>query len=855
MSQRGAVNSVLGAALSLVALLAPQLRAQDPARPNPRLEQQAPGEQYDAGGLHRFLLGGDYRSLWTTPVSVPVLDLGTFAGGLKPVSSGGGKQTKSLLLKGADGREFFFRSVDKDASAILPPELRPTVAGSIVRDQTSSAFPTAPPVVGRLLDAVQIPHPDEQLFVLPDDPRLGRFRSDYAGLMGYLQERIGGARGPAAHWKDAAEIIDSDSLLARVDRSPDDRVDTRAFLAARLMDLLVGDWDRHRDQWVWLRRGDALPRRWTPVPRDRDQAFARYDGLLLFVARQTAPQLTNYGPGYPYMAGATWNGRDLDRRFLVDLERTTWDSVANALRSKLTDSVIDHAVRALPPEHYRLWGPRLAAALRARRDRLPDAAGEFYRLLAEEVDVHGTNQPDHAVLTRLPQGGLELTLSRNGAEDEPYFSRRFEPKTTSEVRIFLGEGDDSATTRGRTDGILVRILGGDGQDRLVDSSTSGSERFYDDPRAPKRTFGLRSDVDRRPYTLPPRNPNELPPRDWGQHWALIGWGSFGPDIGLFLGGGATLTTYGFRKYPFDKRHRFRAGFASGPTTYRFDYRGEYRRENSRSYARLLARASGIDVIGFHGFGNETGAPGDREFFRVTQDAFSLEPSMVLAVGSAGELQLGPIIKYVSTDDRPDRFLATLGDLYGTGQFGEIGAGASFRVDTRDRPSAATRGVFLEVGGKVYPSLWNVDRTFGELNAVASTYFTARAPLRPTLALRAGGRKLWGTFPYFEAAFIGDASTVRLGRFNRYAGDAMAHGNAELRLALGSMKVVLPAEVGVFGLADAGRVFLEGESSSEWHTAFGGGVWIGFLERAHTLSAAVASSDERTGVYIQAGFGF
>ena len=90
---------------------------------------EAPGPQYDAGGLHQLLLGSEYRSLWITPVSVPFLELEKFAGGLRAVSQGGGQQTKSLLLVGRDGREFFFRSVDKDPSATLPAELRGTVAG------------------------------------------------------------------------------------------------------------------------------------------------------------------------------------------------------------------------------------------------------------------------------------------------------------------------------------------------------------------------------------------------------------------------------------------------------------------------------------------------------------------------------------------------------------------------------------------------------------------------------------------------------------------------------------------------------------------------------------------------------
>jgi hypothetical protein len=68
-------------------------------------------------------------------------------------------------------------------------------------------------------------------------------------------------------------------------------------------------------------------------------------------------------------------------------------------------------------------------------------------------------------------------------------------------------------------------------------------------------------------------------------------------------------------------------------------------------------------------------------------------------------------------------------------------------------------------------------------------------------------------------------------------------------------LVLPADLGIFGLADAGRVFLEGETSDKWHSAFGGGLWLSFLSRDNTIAAAVAAGDERTGFYMQAGFGF
>jgi hypothetical protein len=814
---------------------------------------QAPGPGYGAGGLHQFFLGKEYRSLWTTPVSVPVLDLHSFAGGLQPVSKGGGQQTKSLLLSARDGRQYFFRSVDKDPSATLPPELRGTVAASVVRDQTSSAFPTAPPVVNRLLAAAGILHGESHLFVLPRSG-LGEFQGEFGGLMGFLEERISGSTDATAHWGGATEIIPSESLLARVHRGVDDRVDARALLAARLFDLLIGDWDRHSGQWVWARFGETKPRRWVPIPRDRDQAFVKYDGVLLSIARQSAPQLVNFGPKYPYIPGATWNGRDLDRRYLSGLEWPVWESVVQSLRAALTDDVIAEAVRQLPPQHYRLKGEALGAALRTRRDRLPDAAERFYRQLGKQVDVYATDGGDRARVTRARDGKVDLTLSSDTV-GEPYFRRRFDPATTKEIRLYLEDGDDAAVVSGEHDGgPLLRIVAGEGRDSLIDSTGSGGERYYDDPGGPEHTSGSSTGVNGKPYVAPRKSDKDLPPRDWGSRWTASTQVSYGPDIGFFLGGGRTFTTYGFRKDPYASMHRFRAGFATGPKTYRVDYRGEIRRENSANHVDVMLRASGVDVISFHGFGNEIAAPGTNEFYRVTQDAFGVHPSIVLALGSGTTLRLGPTLKYVSTDSRPGRFLESLGAVYGSGNFGELGGSITLRHDTRDRQNAATRGLLFEVNGNVYPAMWDVDSTFGEVHAEAATYLTARAPLDPTLAVRIGGKKLWGRYPYFESAFIGGASTVRLGRVNRYAGDAAAYGSAELRLALARLTLVLPADVGVFGLADVGRVFLAGESSDRWHGAAGGGVWLSYLN-AYTFSFAVVSGEERTSLYAQAGFGF
>src|SRR5439155_381606 len=83
--------------------------------------------------------GVAYRDLWTMPVVVERLDLRTFAGGLKPVRRVGGQETKGLAIRGADGRDYTFRAVDKDPGGVLPADLRDTIAERIVRDQIAAS--------------------------------------------------------------------------------------------------------------------------------------------------------------------------------------------------------------------------------------------------------------------------------------------------------------------------------------------------------------------------------------------------------------------------------------------------------------------------------------------------------------------------------------------------------------------------------------------------------------------------------------------------------------------------------------------------------------------------------------------
>ena len=206
---------------------------------------------------------------------------------------------------------------------------------------------------------------------MPDDPPLGEFRRRFAGMIGTLEERPAPkADGEPAAFQGTRKVADTDELYRRLAGDPRERVDSRAFLAARLMDVFLGDNDRGEPQWRWLKQGEEKSAPWEPLPVDRDHDFARYTGLLVDLAYLRDPVLVDFGPRYPSMVRLNYRARYIDRRLLSELDWPTWDSVAQGLQSRLSDSVIADAVRHLPQVYYARDGAPVTRALQSRRDRL-----------------------------------------------------------------------------------------------------------------------------------------------------------------------------------------------------------------------------------------------------------------------------------------------------------------------------------------------------------------------------------------------------------------------------------------------------------------------------------------------------
>ncbi|GAA3941583.1 hypothetical protein GCM10022406_26850 [Hymenobacter algoricola] len=432
----------------------------------------AAGPQYMRGGVHQFFWGRHYRRLWAVPVQAPVLNLRTIVpGGLTPTEAGGSFQTKNLRLVGRNGVQYVLRSVDKDATKALPENLRDGPIGRLMKDQTSVINPYGAYIVPALATAAGVYHTNPRLVYVADDPALGTFRKEFANALYLLEERPEGDQSAVRSFGRSARVESSRKVFTTLAFNPAARVDARQYLRARLFDMWLGDWSRREDQWRWASfpgAGGATVYR--AIPRDRDHAFFKFDdGLLTHIIGWVK---SNYQSFHEHIRlrdveGLNRAARPLDKSLLVYLTAADFRQVADSMRLSLSDQVIKSALTVWPKEVYALAGAEFDRNLRGRRDQLPAVAARFYELLAHEIEIPGTDQPERFIIGPAGPGQLRVQVFslRAGRPDSLINQRTFNPGETRSVKLFGLGGNDVFELRGLPDQQFeVGIYDGAGQD-------------------------------------------------------------------------------------------------------------------------------------------------------------------------------------------------------------------------------------------------------------------------------------------------------------------------------------------------------------------------------------------------------
>jgi hypothetical protein len=819
---------------------------------------------YDSvGSFHRTLFGENYRKLWATPVTMKVFYLEKEKGGLKVVGKGGGKQTQSLQLKDKQGNDWRLRTVQKYPDRALPPDLRKTIVKDILQDEVSTSHPFSALIVPPLAQALGIPHSEPQIVYVADDPGLGEYRKDYANKVFLFEDR------------DPLDVDKSDNTEKaekKLEADNDNRVEQKLVLRARLLDIVIGDWDRHEDQWRWVHDKGDTGIVYTPIPRDRDKVFYTTSGIFPWVLAHQflKSQLQPYAGDIRDVPGWNFNARYFDRYFLTNLSEADWKEQIADVQRLLTDSLIVSAMKRMPDNIYRMSGPQLIKALEERRNNLEKIGLTYYNFLADHVDIPATNKMERFDVDEQAGGKVEVTIhkiKKSGDTAQVIFHRIFDPAVTKEIRLYgLGGKDVFNVTGTEASPIKVRMIGGDGVDSFyVDKKLNNRNDLYVYDRSDEKNM-LPPRADAKIRTAKDTLVNSFDRTAFKyNNTSPIVLANYSTDEGIILIGGMLFEKQGFRKEPYAYRQTIVLGYSLGRQSFMVNYNGDFKKAIGNSDLNVAISSKGPhNIANFFGVGNNTEFNKDDnhgiEYYRSHYNYINIDTRLFhtynnwqISGGVAGQ------IYYASESDNVNHFLGTYSQQnpeqndYSTKLF--AGAVVGFRYDTRNSITNPSSGVFWNTNVTTLTGVANANNTFSQILSEFNTYFTPTGDSTFIIANRVGAGTIIGHALFFQDMRLGGPQNLRGLHTNRYTGRTMAYDNLEIRLKLFNFNsYLLPGTVGVIGFNDIGRVWQPGEKSDEWHDGYGGGVFV-VPARAFIFSAVMGFSKDGSLPYLNFGFRF
>ena len=827
------------------------------------------GPEYVNTSFRRWAMGEHYRKEWKTPIEAPYLDLDRQYGGLRPFAKGGGLQTYSLKFIGGDGKEYAFRSINKDPVKALDEVSKETIYRHIVKDLITTQHPYGGLVADRLMDETDILHPKPLLFIMPDDPKLGIYQKEFANRLGTLELRPKGPKKSRKGIGGATDVKSSNKMFRSFYKNNFHRIDGKNYARARMFDFFVGDWDRHEDNWKWAAFKKGKRTTYRPIPRDRDHVFSQWEGLIPSIADKVVPNAEHFGKQFDNIQHLSFKARHLDRQLATELTEEDWRQAARYIQGHMTDQAITEAIATLPDEVEQLSGPEIKAKLIARRAQLEAAAVQLYQLLATQVDVVGSNKREVFEVLRYDAARLRVRMydwdKDTGKAGKLLYERTFKGVETDEVRLYgLGGRDEFYVSGVAKENIMLRIIGGRGKDKIVDGSQAESRfkltRVYDSESEDQ--VHLSSETIVLSPTRRPRYNNKAFEYNYFAPLPKFRISS-GNGFGLEVMG--TFYKRGFNKPDFAQSHQLKLIYYPSIKAQRLDWKSRFTEAVALHDIEIHLRLSSLydKFPFFYGVGNKT----ERDLNRFEQDYYRTDFNTI-QFGATLErrflrksmLKYGIRYEYNNILPIDEDFSifseAQHSDLNGRGKQILAGISTSFNLDFRDNPVFSTEGsqffldhVFLSNASRNY-------ELFGRLEAFIAHYETLHWALPLTLALRGGASKTYGKTPFYYLSALGGNTYLRAHVRNRFLGDRSVFFNSELRLHIGNIRTPLvPIKWGVLGFWDAGRVWQEQEVRADGlHYGYGGGLYAApFKEDFNFVIIIGESLDKELYFNISTGF--
>lgn len=835
-------------------------------------------EETDKSGLYKSLWGDRYRKYYSTKVTAPTVNLDTLFGGVSIGRRGGGTQSKSLRLITKDGKkQYVMRAMRKQGTQYLQAALfkdqyiagqfEDTAAEDLIMDVFTGSHPYAPFVIGDLSDAAGVYHLNPKLYYIPKQKALGDFNEQFGDELYMIEEHASGGHGQLASFGYSDKVISTDDVMKKIHKDEDLVIDETAYIRARLFDMLIGDWDRHQDQWRWLEFKENGKKVYRPLPRDRDQAFSiMSDGVLLGAAVKFIPLarlLRKYSDDLVDVKGMNVEPYPLDMEFIQVSGKEVWDTQAKIIKNGLTDKAIEKAFLNIPKEVRDETILEIKSKLKSRSTNLQKIGERYYNLINKFAVVKGTNKDDWFDVERLPDGKTKITGYRikQGTKAAVFHERTYLHSETKEIWIYGLDDEDVFNVFGEGNKkIRVRLIGGQNKD-TYDIKEGRKVTFYDykskgsnvTTRKGIKKFTDNYDINVYNYKKLKNSTTQIIP--------VLG---SNPDDGFKTGVDIIHASFGFERNPFTSQHKLNAAYYFATHGFDISYVGEFANVLQGLNFRFDTHYNSPNyATNFFGLGNETSNPNaedkatfDLDYNRVKVRTFTAMSSLIWRGQLGGSFKAGVFYESNEVERTNGRFIANLSadnSIFDKQDF--YGVDIKYHFENKDNEAFPTLGfqVALQTGyknklteknglGYIIPALGFDYKVIPSGNLVVATDFK-------------GHINLGDDFEFYQGAVLGANKGLRGYRNQRFIGKNAFSQSTDLRWNFSNLKTnVVPLRIGIYGGMDYGRIWVKNDNSNKWHYSYGGGF---FINLADMMTANVSAFESKEGVRFafRMGFGF
>ncbi|MFT4667034.1 MAG: hypothetical protein ACI9VN_002634 [Patescibacteria group bacterium] len=827
------------------------------------------GEQYKGNFFKNTILGKHYRTTWAQPISnMPYLDLDTVHGGLAPYSKGGGAQTVSLKFKSGDGQIFAFRSVNKTPTKRMDKDLKPGLFGYVTQDKTSHQHPFSSTILGPMMDSLDLPHSMPKLYLMPDSPKLGVFREEFAGMFGTLELKPKGKKKKRAGFEGADDVESTMQVYRKLIDDNDNKIDVEKFVRARIFDIWVSDWDRHFNNYKWLAYEDGKKTTYTPFPKDRDKALSLYQGVYwLIEVFHIQKDKTNFRKNFYGLKYLNFKNKTMDRWLANTYDAADWEAAVNDFVNTMSDEAIAEGIANLPPEAQGLVRERITEVLQARRKKLPEVMKRYYKKLAKYIDLMGSNSRELFEMTRLENGDVQATiykLKKSGKKGKKIYDRLIKRKETKEIRLHgLGKKDQFLIKGEANKSILIRVMGGKGADQVEDQSKvrglKKMTKVYDKRGQDELKLGKEAKKENTHEILSFESDNFFN----YNYFKIFPVAGYNADDGFILGVNGNYVKQGFDKPDFAQKYNYNASMTT---------RGNYNFGLNATYRHVIHKWDGLVGISlasvdrsfrnFYGLSNENVINHDLrddDFYENDMSSLNANLGLTRTFMNKSSFAITAVVDArdveVEAEEGEPSAYDGIDEGNGLGKTTLFGPQLKLNIDMRNSGTLPTKGLQFKAANFTF---FNTDESFGRggrFSTDLSVFFTTGVRVPVTLGLRGGAISSYGDVPFYYKAYLGQQGNFRGFLKNRFGGDTAAYLNTDLRFNFGDVVTkVVPFQYGIFGLFDTGRTWREGESSDRLHYAYGGGIFIVPYVESYNLTFTGAQNNDGDFLFtFQVGF--